>query len=100
MYYVHTIHLQNVYLTGGTSLLPNFAERLTVDLRSMRPYQSSFSVIPAPHKTLDAWRGASSWGGDERNSQWFVSRAEYEENGSEYLKEHSASNPYITPLNS
>ena len=63
----------------------------------MRPYQSTFSVVSADHKLLDGWQGASLWGGEEGNRQWFVSRQEYQEMGSEYCKEHSASNPYITP---
>lgn len=92
--------LQNIYVTGGTSLVANFAERLTVDLRRMRPYGSTFSVRCAEDKLLNGWKGASAWGHAERNRAWFVTREEYQEKGSEFMKEHAASNPYITPLSS
>ena len=63
----------------------------------MRPYGSAFSVISAGHKQLDGWRGASEWGKGAENRVWFVTRDEYQERGSEYLKEHSLSNPHLTP---
>lgn len=88
---------QTIYVTGGTSLIPNFAERLTVDVRHMRPYGSSFSVVGADNKLLDGWRGASEWGKREENRAWFVSRAEYLEKGGEFMKEHPSSNPYLLP---
>lgn len=90
--------VENIYVTGGTSLIANFAERLTVDIRRMRPYTSIFSVLSASDKQLDGWRGASAWGREEGNRTWFVTRAEYQERGCEFLKEHPVSNPYITPL--
>ena len=89
-----------MYLTGGTTLIPNFEERLTVDLRCMRPAGSAFSVLGADDKLLDGWRGASVWGQEEANREFFVSRADYQERGGEFLKEHPASSPYITPLTS
>ena len=64
----------------------------------MRPYGSTFSVRCAEDKLLDGWKGASTWGREEGNREWFVTRADYQERGSEYMKEHPASNPYITPL--
>lgn len=91
---------QNIYVTGGTSLIANFAERLIVDIRRMRPYGSNFSVRCAEDKLLDGWKGASAWGHEKGNREWFVTRGDYQERGCEYMKEHSASNPYITPLTS
>ena len=64
----------------------------------MRPYGSHFSVVSADNKLLDGWRGASGWSQREENRAWFVTREEYRERGGEYLKEHPASNPYLTPL--
>ena len=63
----------------------------------MRPFQSSFTVVGAGDK-LDGWKGASYWGEQEGNREWFVTREEYQERGGEYFKEHAASNPYLTPL--
>ena len=38
------MHTQNIFLTGGNVLFPNFKERLERDLLASRPYGSSFAV--------------------------------------------------------
>ena len=38
---------ENVFVTGGNSLFPGFVERLEVDIRTMRPFQSKFNVFAA-----------------------------------------------------
>ena len=87
---------QNIYITGGGSLFPNFAERLTEDVRQMRPFGSSFSILSAEEKLLDGWRGASVWGRAEGSRGAFVTRGEYEERGGEFLRESGVSNVYVT----
>ena len=116
---------ENVFVTGGNSLFPGFVERLEVDIRTMRPFQSKFNVFaagrvcsqmiyianqpvsssppspPSPlsagDRLLDAWRGGCSWGRAGRHRRHFVSRAEYLERGADYCKEHEASNLIIAP---
>jgi actin-related protein 5 len=41
---------------------------------------------------LDAWRGASMFAQDESKQQYFVTRKDYEEYGSDYMKEHGLGN--------
>ncbi len=85
-------------MTGGASQFEGFDSRVETDLRCIRPYQSQFRVVPARDKVLDAWRGGASWSCDPRNKDNFVSRAEYQELGVEYFKEHCCSNKFITSL--
>ncbi|XP_072176304.1 actin-related protein 5-like [Diadema setosum] len=84
--------VQNVFLTGGNLNFPNMVERIETELRAMRPFQSSFKVRRAGNPSLDAWLGAAKWATDPANQSLFISRAEYEEKGGDYLKEHHASN--------
>ncbi len=57
---------------------------------------SPFSIGLASDGSLDAWRGAASFAGDpSRLSAASVTRAEYEERGADFLREHQCSNrPY------
>ena len=87
---------QNVYITGGNTLFPKFAERVQTDLQAMRPFKSSFSVQPAQDGLLDAWRGGCSWVNSEDSRGAFISREEYDENGVEFFKEHVTSNVSVT----
>jgi actin-related protein 5 len=41
---------------------------------------------------LDAWRGAAQWAGKKENRGAFVTRAEFQEKGPEYIKEHGQGN--------
>ena len=78
-------------------MFPQFADRVRTDLQAMRPFKSSFSVHAAGDALLDAWRGGCSWANSVDSETAFVSRAEYEENGAEFFKEHVTSNLSITP---
>jgi actin-related protein 5 len=41
---------------------------------------------------LDAWRGAATWAGKKESRRNFITKAEYAEKGSEYIKEHDLGN--------
>ena len=81
-------------------MFPNFADRVHTDLQAMRPFKSSFSVYSAEDGLCDARRGGCSWANSDDCQGGFVSRAEYEEHGVEYFKEHVTSNLCIAPMNS
>ena len=85
----------NVFVTGGLARLPGLKERLEAELRTMRPFQSTFKVTIADDPVLDAWKGASKVAASEKNSELFLSRNAYFECGEGYLKEHFYSNKYF-----
>ncbi|CAH2292729.1 actin-related 5 [Pelobates cultripes] len=96
--YPHNVQLElvkNVFLTGGNVIYPGFRDRMVKELLQMRPFGSFFQVSVASNPALDAWHGASDWALENAEGEdGWISRAEYEEKGGEYLKEHSASNRY------
>ena len=69
--------------------------RLQKDLLSLRPFQSAFNVNKAADPAGDAWRGAREFGKVAPLSS-YMSRAEYQECGSQYFMEHRASNRRFT----
>lgn len=82
------ILLNNVIISGGTTLLKGFADRLNSDLASVYPaipvrilQQSS----PIPQR-LTVWTGASILASLGHYEQMWISKQEYEEFGSEIVE--------------
>mgnify|MGYP001658429484 CR=1 FL=1 len=84
--------LKDVFLTGGNTLFTGFDERFRKEFRSFLPIDATLKVRKATDPVFDAWKGAAQWasGGDLGRSS--VTRQEYMEKGSEYLKEHDLGN--------
>jgi len=88
--------VQNVFVTGGNTLYSGFKTRLENELRAMRPFKSKFRVFLAENAEMDAWLGARQWAQNVPNlTEASITRAEYEEFGEGYLKEHKCSNIYF-----
>ncbi|KAG6275387.1 hypothetical protein E4U48_002141 [Claviceps purpurea] len=86
--------LRDVFLTGGNTLFRNFDERVRDGLRALLPAESPLQVRRAQDALLDAWRGAASWAGSSGWQAARITRAEYQEKGAEYIKEHDMGNSY------
>lgn len=84
--------LQDVFVTGGVSNLPNFAQRIAIDLKSCLPTGAPLYVRKASDPILDAWHGMRKWAQSGANRDSYVTRKEYEEYGPEYIKEHNLGN--------
>lgn len=54
-----------------------------------------FNIYTARDPVLDAWHGARKLAVSPNLAEHSMTLADYEEKGSEYLKEHCASNRYI-----
>lgn len=78
--------LKDVFLTGGNTLFKNFDERLRSELVGVLPTNARLSVRRAADPVLDAWKGAAQWAAGSELATSSISRAEYQEKGSEYLK--------------
>jgi len=78
--------LKDIFLTGGNTLFKNFDERLREGLMPLLPANSPLGIRRAADAVLDAWKGAAMWAGKPAWKAAAVSRAEYEEKGSEYFK--------------
>ncbi|KAJ5640202.1 uncharacterized protein N7484_008064 [Penicillium longicatenatum] len=84
--------LKDVFLTGGNTLFSGFEERFRNELRGYLPIDAEFNVRRASDPVLDAWKGAAQWASSADFSQSSVTRQEYLEKGSEYIKEHDLGN--------
>jgi actin-related protein 5 len=78
--------LKDIFLTGGNTLFQNFDERLRTELTAMLPAGSPLTVRRAGDAVLDAWKGAAKWAGSSARKDAAVTRQEYHEKGSEYIK--------------
>ncbi|KAK3112020.1 Nuclear actin-protein involved in chromatin remodeling [Teratosphaeriaceae sp. CCFEE 6253] len=87
--------VRDVFLTGGYCLFEGFEERLARELRAVLPMAAPLNVRRAGDVVGDAWRGAARWAGDVgKSSGGWVTRAEWEECGGEYLREHNLGNAF------
>ncbi|CAK7891631.1 actin-related protein 5 [[Candida] anglica] len=84
--------IQDVFVTGGLVQWPNFIERLQKDFTSFLPVGAPLKVRSAKDPVSDAWRGMSKWASSEECTNSYVTRAEYDEMGPEYIKEHGLGN--------
>ncbi|KAI9659924.1 MAG: Nuclear actin-protein involved in chromatin remodeling [Bathelium mastoideum] len=78
--------LKDIFLTGGNTMFQGFEERLRNELRAVLPAKAPLAVRQARDPILDAWKGAARWSAEPEAKQAFVSRAEYDEKGGEYMK--------------
>lgn len=72
-------------------MIPNILPRLRNSLTPLLPFQVPLNVVGAPSgfdPRNEAWRGMAAWAATPDAKQARVTKAEYEENGWEYLKEH------------
>lgn len=84
--------IENVFVTGGGSLLPNFSERLKSELTEFLPVGAPLNVYDAQDPILDPWRGMQKWAQSPEAQEGYVTKEEYEEYGDEYIKEHGLGN--------
>ncbi|ODM19640.1 hypothetical protein SI65_04625 [Aspergillus cristatus] len=84
--------LRDVFLTGGNTVFQNFDERFRQDFREFLADDAELVVRRAGDAVLDAWRGAAQWASQGELGRVSISRQEYLEKGSDYLKEHELGN--------
>lgn len=84
--------VDNIFVTGGGSLVPNFNERLKAEVQSFLPVGTSFNITHARDPIGDSWRGMQKWASSPESQSSYVSKLEYEEFGAEYIKEHGLGN--------
>jgi len=72
---------KNILLTGGSSCLPNFKERVEKDVRMMSPAECDVRISIASKPVSDAWEGGCLLTKDPQFSSKVVTKKEYEEHG-------------------
>ena len=78
--------LKDIFLTGGNTMFSGFDDRLREELRSVLPTESVVKLRKATDPLIDAWRGAAQWAREPGFKNSAVTKDEYFEKGSEFLK--------------
>ncbi|KAI8978476.1 hypothetical protein BDB01DRAFT_726371 [Pilobolus umbonatus] len=86
--------MKNIFLTGGFCQFRGLTTRIESSLKSIYPVNTPISVKRARNMVLDAWKGASMFAKDESSKQYFITRGDYDEFGSDYMIEHGLGNVY------
>ena len=73
----------NIVLSGGTSMLPGMAERLTKEIKALAPSKVNVNVVASEDLTNLAWKGGSLMASLPTFKEMCVSKKDYEEFGSE-----------------
>lgn len=71
----------NIVLSGGTSMLPNFADRLKKEITGLAPCKVEIKVIDPPKGKYSVWRGGSLYASNPTFKPSFINRQEYHEYG-------------------
>ncbi|XP_054739499.1 actin-related protein 5 [Anastrepha obliqua] len=90
--------VNNILLTGGCSQFTGLKERLSKELREMRPFQTPFQIFSAQSPELDSWFGAKDFANSNDFTESLSSKKDYEEKGYDYFKEHLYSNRYYANM--
>lgn len=81
---------RNVYLAGGTTLLPGIAERLESATQALVPQGMIVKVHPGEHREHAAYRGGCVVAGLNNFESMCVSQDDWNEVGTDILKKFSA----------
>lgn len=73
----------NILLTGGSTTIPGFRERLLHEVRALAPTDVDVNIISPADPVNSAWKGGSLLGRQPNFAKLCVTRREYEEYGSD-----------------
>ena len=85
-----------IFVTGGNSIFPGVLTKLRNVLTPVLPFRAPLKIVSSwegGDPRLEAWKGMAAWAGTEAAREARVTKAEYEEFGAEWLKEHQWGNP-------
>jgi actin-related protein len=71
----------NVVLSGGTTMYPGIAERMTKELTALAPSTMKIKIVAPPERKYSVWIGGSILASLSTFQQMWISKAEYDESG-------------------
>ena len=71
----------NIIMSGGTTMLPGIAERMTKELTALAPSTMKIKVVAPPERKHSSWIGGSILASLSTFQQMWISKAEYDESG-------------------
>jgi actin beta/gamma 1 len=71
----------NIVLSGGTTMFPGIAERISKELTALAPSTMKIKVVAPPERKYSVWIGGSILASLSTFQQMWISKAEYDESG-------------------
>ena len=71
----------NIVLSGGTTMYPGIAERMTKEITALAPASMKIKVVAPPERKYSVWIGGSILSSLSTFQQMWISKAEYDESG-------------------
>lgn len=71
----------NIVLSGGTTMFPGIAERMTKEITALAPSAMKIKVVAPPERKYSVWIGGSILASLSTFQQMWISKAEYDEAG-------------------
>jgi len=71
----------NIVMSGGTTMFPGIAERMTKELTSLAPSTMKIKVVAPPERKYSVWIGGSILASLSTFQAMWISKAEYDESG-------------------
>ena len=71
----------NIALSGGTTMFPGIAERMTKEITALAPSTMKIKVVAPPERKYSVWIGGSILSSLSTFQQMWISKAEYDESG-------------------
>ena len=71
----------NIVLSGGTTMFPGIAERITKELTALAPSTVKIKVVAPPERKYSVWIGGSILSSLSTFQQMWISKTEYDESG-------------------
>ncbi len=71
----------NIVMSGGTTMFPGIAERMTKEITNLAPASMKIKVVAPPERKYSVWIGGSILASLSTFQQMWISKAEYDESG-------------------
>jgi len=71
----------NIVMSGGTTMFPGIAERMTKELTALAPSTMKIKFVAPPERKYSVWIGGSILASLSTFQQMWISKAEYDESG-------------------
>ena len=77
----HDVLYDNIFLTGGSTLIPGFPQRYLQELTSLAPKGTNINIFSPPEREQSAWIGGSIIAQLEAFESFWITKEEYLEFG-------------------
>uniref|UniRef100_A0A0X3PJT9 Actin n=2 Tax=Schistocephalus solidus TaxID=70667 RepID=A0A0X3PJT9_SCHSO len=83
---IHTELYQSIVLSGGSTMFPGLAERMSKDIRSLMPSKTKkLRIVAKPERKFSVWIGGSILASLSSFGKMWITKADYEEVGPEIV---------------